>query len=158
MRNDTFNARNRMPDSLDLTVRDALRWGTANGAHAMGLEHRIGSLTPGKQADVIVIGGRRLNMVADGRSRRLHGRAGEPVQRPRTCSSRGASSSATASSSASISTAPSSSPQAASERVLGASRPAVSRCWRPRPDGFADLINTLAAQNLARAWTIAVAA
>ena len=63
MRNDAFNARNRMPDPLDLTVRDALRWGTANGAHAMGLEDRIGSLTPGKQADVIVIGGRRLNMV-----------------------------------------------------------------------------------------------
>ena len=63
MRNDAFNARNQMPEPLDLTVRDALRWGTVNGAHAMGLEHRIGSLTPGKQADVIVIGGRRLNMV-----------------------------------------------------------------------------------------------
>jgi cytosine/adenosine deaminase-related metal-dependent hydrolase len=42
MRNDAFNARNRLPDSLDLGVRDALRWGTANGAHAMGLEERIG--------------------------------------------------------------------------------------------------------------------
>ena len=63
MRNDLVNARNRMPDALDLTVRDALGWGTSNGAHAMGLEDRIGSLTPGKQADVIVIGGRRLNMV-----------------------------------------------------------------------------------------------
>ena len=62
MRNDEFNARNRLPDRLDLTVRDALAWGTANGAHAMGLEDRIGSLTPGKQADVVVIGGRRLNM------------------------------------------------------------------------------------------------
>ena len=63
MRNDTFNARDRMPEPLDPTVRDALRWGTANGAHAIGLEHRIGSLTPGKQADVIVVGGRRLNMI-----------------------------------------------------------------------------------------------
>src|SRR4029077_17002711 len=43
MRNDSFNARNRMPDRLDLTVRDALRWGTANGAHALGLEDRVGS-------------------------------------------------------------------------------------------------------------------
>lgn len=63
IRNDTFHARGEMPDSLDLTVRDALRWGTANGAHAMGMEDRIGSIAPGKQADVIVIGGRRLNLV-----------------------------------------------------------------------------------------------
>jgi cytosine/adenosine deaminase-related metal-dependent hydrolase len=62
MRNDVFNAENRMPDRLDLTVRDALRWATVNGAHAMRLERRIGSLTPGKQADIIVIGGSRLNM------------------------------------------------------------------------------------------------
>ena len=62
MHNDTFHARNAMPDSLALGVRDALRWATANGAHAMGLERRIGSLTPGKQADLIVVGGRRLNM------------------------------------------------------------------------------------------------
>jgi hypothetical protein len=62
MRNDAFNSRNRMPDQLTPTVRDALGWGTANGAHAMGLEGRIGSLTPGKQADVAVIGGRSLSL------------------------------------------------------------------------------------------------
>src|SRR5260370_8968443 len=62
MRNDTFNAQTRMPESLDLPVRDALRWATANGAHAIGLEDRIGSLTVGKQADIVVIGGGRLNM------------------------------------------------------------------------------------------------
>jgi hypothetical protein len=28
----------------------------------------------------------------------------------------------------------------------------------PAPEGFADLINTVAAQNLARAWTIDVSA
>ena len=51
-----------MPDTLDLTCATRSRWGTANGAEAPGLEDRIGSLTPGKQADVIVIGGDRLNM------------------------------------------------------------------------------------------------
>ena len=56
MQNDAFHDRNEMPEHLDLTVRDALLWGTANGAHALGLEERIGSLTPGKQADVIVVG------------------------------------------------------------------------------------------------------
>lgn len=61
--NDKANARNELPETLTLTVRDALAWGTRNGAHALGLEHRIGSLTPGKQADIVVIGGRRLNMI-----------------------------------------------------------------------------------------------
>jgi cytosine/adenosine deaminase-related metal-dependent hydrolase len=63
MRNDASIAANRLPETLTPTTRDAIGWATANGAHAMGLEDRIGSLTPGKQADVIVIGGRRLNMV-----------------------------------------------------------------------------------------------
>jgi cytosine/adenosine deaminase-related metal-dependent hydrolase len=62
MRNDAINAEDRMPERLDLTVRDALRWATLNGAHAMGMEDRIGSLAIGKQADLIVIGGGRLNM------------------------------------------------------------------------------------------------
>jgi cytosine/adenosine deaminase-related metal-dependent hydrolase len=62
MRNDAINAENRMPERLDLTVRDALRWATLNGAHTMGMEDRIGSLAVGKQADLIVIGGDRLNM------------------------------------------------------------------------------------------------
>ena len=63
MSNDVEIAHNRMVEQLDLGVRDALRWGTVNGAHAMGLEDRIGSLTSGKQADVIVIGGDRINMI-----------------------------------------------------------------------------------------------
>ena len=62
MRNDRDNAQGRMPERLQLTVRDALRWGTANGAHAIGIEDRIGSVTVGKQADLIVVGGGRLNM------------------------------------------------------------------------------------------------
>jgi cytosine/adenosine deaminase-related metal-dependent hydrolase len=63
MKNDLANAEGRLPEALDPTTRDAIGWATVNGAHAMGMEDRIGSLTPGKHADVIVIGGRRLNMV-----------------------------------------------------------------------------------------------
>lgn len=44
-----------MPVAVDLTVRDALTWGTRNSAEAIGLGDRIGSLTPGKHADVIVV-------------------------------------------------------------------------------------------------------
>jgi 5-methylthioadenosine/S-adenosylhomocysteine deaminase len=51
-----------MPEKLGYTARDALRWVTINGAYACGLESRIGSLTPGKQADLIVIGGDSFTM------------------------------------------------------------------------------------------------
>jgi cytosine/adenosine deaminase-related metal-dependent hydrolase len=52
-----------MPEKFDFTVRDAITWGTINGAEAMRLGSRTGSLTPGKQADVLVIGGNGLNMI-----------------------------------------------------------------------------------------------
>src|ERR671915_281333 len=45
-----------------LTARQMLEMATINGAHVAGLESRTGSLTPGKQADVVVIDGRALNM------------------------------------------------------------------------------------------------
>lgn len=154
MRNDDFNARNRMPDRLDLTVRDALRWGTANGAHAMGLEDRVGSLTPGKRADVIAVGGRRLNMVpmADpvgclvsqanasnvqhvlvaGRFVKRDGElVGVDLERAVELAA------------------------AASERVLGSVAADGQPLLPEAPAGFADFINTAAAQNLARAWAIA---
>jgi len=40
-----------------LTARDVLTMATLDGAHVLGLEDRTGSLTPGKQADVVVIDG-----------------------------------------------------------------------------------------------------
>ena len=43
------------PSSLTVSARDALEWGTINGARALGLDGEIGSLTPGKRADVAMV-------------------------------------------------------------------------------------------------------
>jgi 5-methylthioadenosine/S-adenosylhomocysteine deaminase len=43
------------PWDLELSVRDVLAMATIEGARALGQEDRIGSLTPGKQADLMVI-------------------------------------------------------------------------------------------------------
>ncbi|MDY7105517.1 MAG: amidohydrolase family protein [Actinomycetota bacterium] len=51
------NLAGRLPDRVSTTALEALEWVTVNAADAMGLDDRIGSLTPGKQADVIVVGG-----------------------------------------------------------------------------------------------------
>lgn len=52
-----------MPDSNSVTTRDALEWITLNGARALGLESRIGSLTPGKQADIVILDATAWNML-----------------------------------------------------------------------------------------------
>lgn len=47
---------------VSATAAQALEWATINGADALGLADRVGSLTPGKQADLIVVGGRHLGI------------------------------------------------------------------------------------------------
>jgi 5-methylthioadenosine/S-adenosylhomocysteine deaminase len=49
------------PDDM-LTARQMLEIATINGAHVAGLESRTGSLTPGKQADVVLIDARAINV------------------------------------------------------------------------------------------------
>jgi cytosine/adenosine deaminase-related metal-dependent hydrolase len=157
MRNDTFNARNRMPDRLDLTVRDAVGWGTANGAHALGLEGRIGSLSPGKQADVIVIGGRRLNLVpmADPVGCLVAQANAANVQHVlvagRFLKRDGALVGADLDRAIALA-------ESACERVLGAVQSGGGELLPAAPEGFADVLKTAAARNLARAWAIELTA
>jgi cytosine/adenosine deaminase-related metal-dependent hydrolase len=44
-----------------LTSRDVLRYATINGATGLGLDHRTGSLTPGKQADIVMLDATMVN-------------------------------------------------------------------------------------------------
>jgi 5-methylthioadenosine/S-adenosylhomocysteine deaminase len=45
-----------------LNVRDVLRFATINGAKHLGLDGKTGSLTPGKEADIIILDGTHLNV------------------------------------------------------------------------------------------------
>jgi cytosine/adenosine deaminase-related metal-dependent hydrolase len=45
-----------------LNVRDVLRYATINGAKHLRLDHKTGTLTPGKEADIIILDGTHLNV------------------------------------------------------------------------------------------------
>ncbi len=53
---------NKLPDTSTITAREALAWITIEGAKMLKQESRIGSLTPGKQADIVLIRASDLNM------------------------------------------------------------------------------------------------
>ena len=45
-----------------LTTRDVLRYATMNGAKALRLDSKVGSLTPGKEADIIILDATAINV------------------------------------------------------------------------------------------------
>ena len=49
-------------DEFKMSARRALELGTIEGARSLGMEDRVGSLKPGKRADVIMISTQHLNM------------------------------------------------------------------------------------------------
>ena len=55
-------AHDTIPDTSTIPVKEALSWITTRGAKMLRMEHRIGSLTPGKQADIVLIDATQINM------------------------------------------------------------------------------------------------
>jgi 5-methylthioadenosine/S-adenosylhomocysteine deaminase len=56
-----WEANTEVPETM-LKARQMLEMATVNGAHVAGVEDRTGSLTPGKQADVVLLDATALNM------------------------------------------------------------------------------------------------
>jgi len=52
----------RSLDEFQLPARRVLELATIEGARSMGMEHEIGSLTPGKRADLITLDTRQVNL------------------------------------------------------------------------------------------------
>jgi cytosine/adenosine deaminase-related metal-dependent hydrolase len=55
-------ARDQFGGKSNLRARDALSWVTIEGARMLGQEDRIGSITPGKQADLLLLRADGLNL------------------------------------------------------------------------------------------------
>jgi cytosine/adenosine deaminase-related metal-dependent hydrolase len=45
-----------------LACRDVLEFATVEGVRCTGLEHKVGTLTPGKDADIVLLKADRLNV------------------------------------------------------------------------------------------------
>jgi cytosine/adenosine deaminase-related metal-dependent hydrolase len=56
-----FAGAETIPDQI--TSRDVISWATVEGARANALDHKIGTLTPGKEADVIMLRTDRINVM-----------------------------------------------------------------------------------------------
>jgi 5-methylthioadenosine/S-adenosylhomocysteine deaminase len=51
-----------IPETTTIPVREALSWVTIEGARMLGLQDRIGTIAPGKQADLVLIRAHDLNL------------------------------------------------------------------------------------------------
>lgn len=52
----------QMPENITLMAKDVLQMATIDGAKTLGLEHKTGSITPGKQADIILVNRKAIDL------------------------------------------------------------------------------------------------
>ena len=57
-----IEGRNDLPDLL--TSRDVIRFATLQGAKHLKLDHKVGSLTPGKEADILFLDASAINVAS----------------------------------------------------------------------------------------------
>ncbi len=62
LQNQAALQRNEQAQQLELGARDVLEFATIEGARACGIEDRVGSITPGKQADLLLLKCDTLNL------------------------------------------------------------------------------------------------
>jgi len=60
--NEARQQHGEIPLTSTIPVRQALRWATIEGARMLGFEDRVGSLTPGKQADLVMLDATAMNL------------------------------------------------------------------------------------------------
>jgi len=65
LQNEKLIRENQVPTKIPLTVLDALRFATVNGAAAVGMMSEIGTLAPGKHADIAVLNTDRINFMPE---------------------------------------------------------------------------------------------
>ena len=61
-----LNQLQRRPRSVSITARDVLGFATLEGARAVGLADKIGTITPGKAADFVLVPRHALNLAPMG--------------------------------------------------------------------------------------------
>ena len=96
--NDGILRGGELPDAASPAAREALELATIDGAAAMGLDSEVGSLTPGKLADLILIRTDGLNFAPErcrrgggaprARVRRRHGAGRRPGRQARRAAAR----------------------------------------------------------------------
>lgn len=60
---EVLNKTGSRPTKSSVTCRDALAWTTTQAAQIAGLDKKVGSLTPGKQADIVMLRADDINLV-----------------------------------------------------------------------------------------------
>ena len=60
---DNYKRFNKPPDKISVNTRQAFEWATIDAAKILGIDNIVGTLTPGKKADIIMFNTKKINFV-----------------------------------------------------------------------------------------------